>query len=60
MPMEIKQILRYIVLVLPVLGQAYLSVRFLLKEDLIGAVIALFALNTMIIFIYRAIEEKRV
>lgn len=58
--MELKKLLKYLVLILPVFGQMWLAVRFFFRDDFIGAVIALFTMNIMIIFIYKAIEEKRI
>lgn len=58
--MEPKTMLKYLVLILPVFGQAFLAVRFFFKDDFVGALIALFTLNIMIVFIHTAISEKRI
>lgn len=58
--MELRRLLSLVILTLPVLGQLVLAVRFFEKADFIGAVISLFTLNVFIIFIYRAIEEKKI
>lgn len=51
---------KYLVLILPILGQMWLAVRFFFYDDFAGAVIALFTMNIMIIFVYNAIKDKKV